>query len=351
MIAPNQIERPANAALAIIAVGVVIAGLYHGRALLIPIAVAIFIWSMLEAIIKGFANLPIGRYRLSRGYASLVTAAVVLGAGYFIVFILLAQVDSLGDAWPRYVLRFESILSDLTRVLGPERSEKLNAILAGVDLTKWLPQLLASTQFVVTNTLLVIAYVGFMFAESTFVESKISALSKDEQGAHGTAALLRSVFESVQRYMWIKSVISLCTALACYAVLRAVGVDFAETWALLVFVLNYIPNIGSILAVAFPAIIALVQFDTLGPFIILLGSLTAIQLTIGSIIEPMLMGNSLNISPLAIILGLAFWGTLWGIVGMFLSVPILVVILIVCAHVPSWRWVAVLLSKDGRIAE
>jgi AI-2 transport protein TqsA len=124
---------------------------------------------------------------------------------------------------------------------------------------------------------------------------------------------------------------------------------FTETWALLIFVLNYIPNIGSIVAVAFPALLALVQFETLGPFIILVISLTTIQLAIGSVLEPMLMGNTLNMSPLAIILGLAFWGTIWGIVGMFLSVPIMVMVMIVCAHVPSWRWMAILLSKDGQI--
>ena len=103
------------------------------------------------------------------------------------------------------------------------------------------------------------------------------------------------------------------------------------------------------MAVAFPALVALVQFETPGPFIILVLSLTAIQLVIGSVLEPMLMGNTLNMSPLVIILGLAFWGTIWGIVGMFLSVPIMVMVMIVCAHVPSWRWVAILMSKDGRI--
>ena len=89
------------------------------------------------------------------------------------------------------------------------------------------------------------------------------------------------------------------------------------------------------------------QFDTLGPFFVLVLSLTAIQLVIGSVLEPMLMGHTLNMSPFAIILSLAFWGAIWGIVGMFLSVPIMVLVMIVCAHIPSWRWVAILLSKDG----
>lgn len=79
--------------------------------------------------------------------------------------------------------------------------------------------------------------------------------------------------------------------------------------------------------------------------------LTAINLVIGSVLEPMLMGSTLNMSPFAIILSLAFWGMIWGIVGMFLSVPIMVLVMIICAHIPGWRWVAVLLPKDGNIDE
>jgi hypothetical protein len=86
-----------------------------------------------------------------------------------------------------------------------------------------------------------------------------------------------------------------------------------ETRVLLIFVLNYIPNIGSIIGVAFPALLAMVQFETLVPFFVLVTSLTAIPIAIGSVLEPMLMGNGLNMSPLAIIVSLAFWGTVWGI--------------------------------------
>jgi AI-2 transport protein TqsA len=171
----------------------------------------------------------------------------------------------------------------------------------------------------------------------------------DTRRAQDTASLFATIAQSVRRYIWIKTVVSVLTGVMCYAVLRWLGIDFAETWALLIFLLNYIPNIGSIVAVAFPALLALVQFETPGPFVVLVLSLTAIQLAIGSVLEPMLMGSTLNVSPFAIILSLTFWGTIWGVVGMFLSVPILVAIMIVCAHVPTWRWVAILLSKDGRI--
>jgi predicted PurR-regulated permease PerM len=350
MTAANNTEALRNAGLAVIVFGVVIAGLVYGRAFLVPLAIAIFLWNVLEAMIQGFASAELGSYRLPRWLATILGfAAVALGL-YLVFSVLLGQADAVSAAWPRYVARFESIVSDLTQWLGPERSAKLKEAVAAIDLTRQIPALLSSTQSIATSLLLVLAYVGFLFAESGYVDGKIAAMFPDERRARDMALLFATISKSVQSYIWIKTLMSVLTGVACYAVLRLLGIDFAETWALLIFVLNYIPNIGSIVGVAFPAVLALVQFETLGPFLFLVASLTAIQLAIGSVLEPMLMGKSLNMSPFAIILGLAFWGTLWGVVGMFLSVPILVVTMIVCAHVPSWRWAAILLSKDGRIA-
>ncbi len=342
-------KRFVTLGLTVIVLGVVVAGLVYGRSFLVPLAVAIFVWNLLEAMIQGFARIELGGTKLPRWLATVLGVAAVLLGFYLVTSVLLGQADAVAAAWPRYVARFETIVSDLTQWLGPEWSAKLKEAMAAIDLTRQIPGLISSTQSIATSFLLVVAYVGFLFAESGYVEKKIAATFPDEQKARETAQLFATISESVQSYIWIKTLMSVLTGGACYVVLKLIGVDFAETWALLIFVLNYIPNIGSIVAVAFPAVLSLVQFETIGPFLILVLSLTAIQLVIGSVLEPMLMGTSLNMSPFAIILGLAFWGALWGVVGMFLSVPILVVIMIVCAHVPSWRWVAILLSKDGRI--
>jgi predicted PurR-regulated permease PerM len=252
-------------------------------------------------------------------------------------------------AWPRYVARLESIASDLTQWLGAEQSAKLRQAIAGIDLKGRLPGAFASAQAFVVTLLLIVAYVGFLFVESGYMSQKVVAMFPDPARAAEARNVLAAMSASVRRYISVKTGVSALTAVLAYAVMRWLGIDFAATWALLIFFLNYIPNIGSIIGVALPALVALVQFETLGPFLILVVSLTAINLAIGSALEPMLMGHTLNLSPLAILLSLAFWGTIWGIIGMFLSVPIMVLVMIVCAHVPGWRWVAVLLSKDGRV--
>jgi predicted PurR-regulated permease PerM len=351
MRATDDTERLRNLGLAVIVFGVVVAGLVLGRSLLIPLAVAILLWNLLEAMIEVFARLSIGSYALPRSLATVLGIATVALGFYLIVSILLGQADAIAAAWPRYVARFESIVSGLTQWLGPEGTAKLKNAAAAIDIRSRIPRLIASTQSIVVSFLLVVAYIGFLFVERGHLSEKLDAMFPDARRAQKTSKLFGTIAQSVQRYLWIKTVVSVATSVLCYAVLRWIGVDFAETWALLIFVLNFIPNIGSIIAVAFPALLALVQFETSGPFIILVLSLTSIQFVVGSVLEPMLMGSTLNMSPLAILLGLAFWGTIWGIVGMFLSVPIMVMAMIVCAHVPSWRWVAILLSKDGQVPE
>ena len=103
----------------------------------------------------------------------------------------------------------------------------------------------------------------------------------------------------------------------------------------LIFLLNFIPTIGSIIATIFPSALALVQFDTIGPFVLVVVLLTSVQILIGSFIDPKLMGNKLNLSPMVILISLGLWGSVWGIPGMFLCVPFTVIIMIICAYFPS----------------
>jgi predicted PurR-regulated permease PerM len=117
----------------------------------------------------------------------------------------------------------------------------------------------------------------------------------------------------------------------------------------LIFLLNFIPSIGSIIATIFPTILALVDGNSLWPFIIVGGGITALQFAIGNIIEPRLMGNTLNLSPLIILLSLALWGSIWGVAGAVLCVPITVICTIVCSYFPTTRPIAVLLSKNGQL--
>ena len=178
---------------------------------------------------------------------------------------------------------------------------------------------------------------------------KIRSLQRDPVQADRVVRLANDVATSIQRYVGMKTVISLATAVVSYLILIAVGVDFAEIWALLVFFLNFIPTIGSIIAAVFPALLTLVQFDTVTPFLIVATLLGFTQFIFGNVIEPSYMGKSLNLSSLMILLALSFWGVVWGLAGMFLAVPVMVMTAIVCAQIKGLRWIAVILSTDGSL--
>ncbi len=347
--ATSDTETLRSIGISVIAIGVVIAGLVLGSSFLIPLAIAVLLWNLLEAMIDGFARIGIGRMRIPRRLAALLSIAAVGFVLYLVVLIVLAQGEAIATAWPRYEERLKSIIADLSQWLGPEHSTKVREGLGKIDLARHAAGVFSTAQSLLLNGLLVVLYVGFLLAERDHVGAKIAALFPDGAEARETDKMLSAISDGIRGYIRIKTLVSIITGLLSYGVLRSLGVDFAETWALLIFLLNYIPNVGSVVGVIFPTLLALVQFDTLVPFFIIAVGLTTIQLIVGNVIDPMLMGRSLNMSSFAILLLLAFWGTVWGVVGMFLSVPIMMLIMIICANVPSWRWVAILLSKDGRI--
>ena len=132
-------------------------------------------------------------------------------------------------------------------------------------------------------------------------------------------------------------------------VLLAIGVDSAPFWAFLIFMFNFIPSVGPIMGTVLPALFSLIQFGEITPFLITLISLGLIATLVGSLVEPRVMGNTLNISPLVTILSLAVWGAIWGITGMLLSVPITVTMIILFSQFSSTKGIAILMSEKGRI--
>jgi predicted PurR-regulated permease PerM len=161
--------------------------------------------------------------------------------------------------------------------------------------------------------------------------------------------LIDKIDTSIGSYIALKTVVSLLTGVLSFFALLFIGVDAPVFWAFLIFLLNFIPTIGSLIATTFPTIFALLQFGELTPAVLVLCIVGAIQLIVGNLIEPKLMGNTLNISPLVVFLALAVGGVIWGITGMLLSVPITVVLIIIMSEFPETRSIAILLSQKGKL--
>ena len=142
---------------------------------------------------------------------------------------------------------------------------------------------------------------------------------------------------------------SVLTAGLSYIVLLSIGVDSALFWSALIFLLNFIPSIGSLIATVFPALFAFLQFNDVTYLLLVFGLVGAIQIIVGNIVEPKVMGKSLNLSSLVVMLALTFWGSLWGLTGAILSVPITVMLMIIFSHFDSTKFLSRILSEKGEI--
>ena len=160
-----------------------------------------------------------------------------------------------------------------------------------------------------------------------------------------------NISEALAVFLFVKTTISGITGILSFIWLQLIGVEFAGVWAFIVFVTSYIPTIGAIIACGLPIVYSLVTAPSLQQPILTAIGLIGMQILFGNIIEPRLTGKTLNLSTLAILINLVFWGMLWGIAGMFFSVPLLVGIYIAAAQFDSTRWLAVLLSANGKIPD
>jgi AI-2 transport protein TqsA len=327
-------------------VALVITGLVVGRNFLIPLTIAFLATTLIAA-----TSDRLKRFGLPASLSLLGALAVVLAALGGVVYILSWQIDSITEAWPRYIQRLEGLADRASEYLGSDISEKFSEALANLNLARTVPGLLGSAGSFLSSFVLIALYVGFMLAERGQVTGKLGHLFANAEQTAEAKRTVDDIVSGIRDYIWIKTLMSVFTAMVSYAVLKWLGVDFSETWALLIFLLNYIPSIGSVLGVVFPALIALIQFDTISQFLVIALLLSAAQFLIGNVLEPAIMGRTLNLSPLVVMVSLAFWGMIWGLVGAFLSVPLTAAIAIACSKVESWRWVAVLLSEDGRVDE
>ena len=322
---------------------------YVGRPLLLPFAVAVVIWFIVKALAHTLHRLSVAGVSLPLWLSYGLAIVLILIGLVYIAGIISANVSRITAAAPTYEANLDRILLSASDYLGIGDAPDFQQLLTKIDVGQTIRAVALSLGDVLGNAGFILIYVAFLLVEQRVFEAKFNAYYTDLDKRRRARRVLNEISRNIETYIRIKTLTSLLTGGISYAVLRWFGVDFAGFWALIIFLLNYIPTIGSLLGVFFPALLTLVQFDTFGPFITVTVSLGVTQIVMGNMVEPALMGRSLNMSPLVIILSLSFWGLLWGIAGMFLAVPLTMIGMIVYAHIPRLRPIAVLLSSDGRV--
>lgn len=335
------------AALGIIALIVYV--LIVARPLLLPLAVAMVVWYLVISLKRNYETL--GRWGMPMPSWVAMTLAVfsVLLLVYLFYVLVSTSVADLITAAPRYQTRFNQLVTDVTHLLGVKSDDAFQQLLNKISIPNLVSRVAGAVTSLASDVGLILVYVMFLLLEYRMFSVKIEACARNDEQRTNIRALLTEIGTDINTYMRIKTWLSILTGVLSYIVMAAVGLDFAAFWAVLIFLLNYIPTVGSILGVLFPAVLMVVQFENWPLIIAVVAVLFAIQIVVGNVLEPRMMGKSLNLSSFVIILSLTLWASIWGVVGAFLCVPIMVILTIILAKFRATRPVAILLSANGRV--
>ncbi|MGB5831228.1 MAG: AI-2E family transporter [Thiohalocapsa sp.] len=320
---------------------VVAAGLKAASALITPFLLAIFIAVLVAPPLHYLRN-----HGLPGWAAMLVVVALLVGVGGGVIGLFTGSLNDFNASLPEYQARLKIMSGELVAWLdGTGLHLSRSAFDSLADPSRALgfaAELIKGLGGVLTNALLILLTVIFILVEANSLPGKLRVAleSADESMGH-----MREVVATINRYMLIKANTSLATGLLVWLWLSFLGVDFAGMWATLAFLLNFVPTIGSIIAAVPAVLLALVQ---LGPETAVLAAIgyMVVNVLIGNIVEPRVMGRGLGLSTLVVFLSLVFWGYILGSAGMFLSVPLTMALKIALAANPQTRPVAIMLGPE-----
>jgi len=333
----------------LLATTIIFFALIYGQAIIIPFIIAILIWF----IVKKTRNLLDKNHIIEKyvpSWFKTILASFVIFLGIFTVGkILSSSIENLAESYSLYAENIDVISIRINEILNVDLSSELTNFIQNFDFASHLRGFFNSISELLSNMVMIIFYVIFIFIEESLIEHKIQLIFTKEKQYASVQSTLRKVDKSMSSYISLKSLISLTSTTLSYFILLAVGIESPLFWAFLIFMLNFIPSVGPIIGTLLPALFSLIQFGEFLPFLIILIGVGTVAMLVGSLIEPRIMGNTLNISALVAILSLALWGSIWGIIGMFLSVPITVAMIIVLSQFSSTRPIAILLSEKGGV--
>jgi predicted PurR-regulated permease PerM len=327
--------------LTVAAFVVVIAGMRAAATIVTPFLLAAFI-----AIISAPPLFWLHRKGLPIWLALIIVIFGVLLIGFLISGLVGSSIKDFSGDLPVYEAKLRRLIAGLATWLESHEIDTAGLAVTKLFDTEAAMKLVArglnSLGKVLTNGLLILMIVIFMLIEASSLPVKLHTIFGDEKNALKN---FDTFINTVKQYMAIKTWVSLATAITVFILLAVIGVDYAMLWAILAFFLNYVPNIGSIIAAIPAVLLAVIQLGFVKAVIVASGYVV-INLIVGSVVEPRFMGRGLGLSTLVVFLSLLFWGWVLGSVGMLLSVPLTMTAKIALDSREETRWVAILLGSE-----
>lgn len=345
VIVPNPVV--ARNALVLIAVVATAAALVWLADILTPLAMAIFLMIMIDGV-KRFIEEKTPLPRRWAGLAALLVVVLIFAAS--IAIIVKGAAGFFGQASgvsSGIGPRLDQILRDGAALFHVDHPPTTQELIASIDLRQYLTSAAVQAQGVASGAFFVLVYLGFLLASQGGFRRKLVAMFPEKGQRDEAMAVFQRVRGGVEGYIWVQSVTGAMICLVAWVLMKAVGLQNAEFWTFVIFVVGFIPVLGGAVAGLAPPLFALVQFPTYWQAIVLLVGLQSVLFVVGNMIQPRMQGTNQNIDPVAVLLSLALFGKMWGVVGMFLSTPLAVAAMAILAEFRGSRWMAIMLSGDG----
>ena len=335
-------QNKGNAVISFAAVVVIVIGLQMAKDLLVPFLFAVFL-----ALITVRPTLWMQRRGVPTVVSVLIIVVLMLLILAVVGTIVGASIAEFTAALPTYQQRLDLIIDQMfsflgNRLAGDGAIESLGDVIDPGWAMGLVAGLLNSLKDVLTNIFLIIFTVVFILLEASTVETKVAAAFRRSAQSFKRP---RIFLTNLGNYLGIKTVVSMATGLTAGLLTWGIGLDFPLLWAMLAFLLNYIPTIGSIIAAVPAILIALVQLGPGEASATAIG-FVSINLIFGNIIEPRMMGYGVGISPLIVFIGLFFWGWVFGPIGLLLSVPLTMTVKLALESDDRTRWIAILIGSE-----
>jgi len=321
------------------------------KALLLPFVVALLIWYLVKDIRDFIGRIKFIQEKLPIWLKNLLVFAIIFGVISFVARLLSSSIAQFGLELPAYEASVTILNDFIIEQYKFDAVRYIQRFSGNFDFSQVIQPILNSLSQLLSDGFMIVIYVIFLLLEESTFSTKHRLLFQEESKYQQSKELLQEINESFGNYITIKTFTSFLTAALSYFLMWLFDLDTPLLWATVIFLLNYIPSIGSLIATIFPVLIAVLQHGSLLSGLWILLGVGSIQVLAGNLLEPKLMGNSLNISPLVVIISLVVWGAIWGVLGMVLSVPIMVMLIIVFAKFEATKPIAILLSENGKIGD
>ncbi len=333
--------------MGIIAFAVVLFLLVQAKFILIALAIAIILFSLTSDAINSISRLRVGQFRIANWLASIAAVFLIASSLLILAGLVISQINTVLSTTLSYTDDAQRAIAQMFSWMGEDVEQSVLQTVRSIEISGYLRSAAGQAGTILSQVVLIILFVGFLFAERVWFNTKLENLMADRTQAQRVTRIIGSIIRRVNRYLLVKGLISTVTGFLIFMIMSIFNLQFAVAMGLLTFVLNFIPSVGSIIATLIVTLVAYIQVPEPQTAVLIFVLAGMTQFLLGNVIDPMLMGKTLRLSSFGIIISLAFWGAVWGIPGMFLAVPFMVAVMIVCSHIPAARPVAVLLSREG----